>query len=465
MSVSRREFVVRSGITATALGLAGAAAARPADAASPAPASAAPAPARPALAPQPGPAPAFRPDDWASVRAQFRLDPEYAHLSQFFIVSHPAPVREAIERYRAALDANPYLYLDNHMFMKPEDRLWSRVCAAAAEYIGGKPEEVALTSSTTMGLALVYNGLPIRSGQEILTTTHDHFVHHESIRFAAERAGATVRRSPLYDRASAATADDMTARLKAAIGPKTRVVGVTWAHSSTGVVTPIRRFAEVVRDANRGRGADDRAFLVVDGAHGFGAVDESVATLGCDFLSAGTHKWIMAPRGTGMVWAPAANWALLRPTVPSFMSDDGYTSWMNATPRSSPIAAADISPGGFFAYEHQWATVEAFQFHKAIGRARVAGRIRELNSRIKAGLAKMPHVTLHTPIDPALSAGVNCFEVKGLAAEEVVVRLLDKRIVASASPYKVTYPRLSAGIMNSEAEIDRALAAVDALRA
>lgn len=75
MTVSRREFVVRSGLTATALGLAGA---RPAAAAREAPAAA-----------------GFRPDDWASVRAQFRLDPDYAHLSQFFIVSHPTPVREA----------------------------------------------------------------------------------------------------------------------------------------------------------------------------------------------------------------------------------------------------------------------------------------------------------------------------------------------------------------------------------
>jgi selenocysteine lyase/cysteine desulfurase len=138
---------------------------------------------------------------------------------------------------------------------------------------------------------------------------------------------------------------------------------------------------------------------------------------------------------------------------------------MNAKPRSSPITAADVSPGGFFAYEHQWAAVEAFQFHKAIGRGRVVGRIAELNSRIKTGLSAMKHVTLHTPIGPALSAGVNCFEVRGLQAEEVVKRLLDRRIVASASPYKTTYPRLSAGIMNSEAEIDRALAAVDALRA
>jgi selenocysteine lyase/cysteine desulfurase len=119
-----------------------------------------------------------------------------------------------------------------------------RVCEAAAEYTRGKPEEIALTSSTTMGLALIYNGLRVRPQQEIVTTTHDHFVHHEAIRVAAGRAGASVRKVALYDAPAAASADEMAARLKAAIGPRTRLVGVTRAHSSTGVRTPIRRFAE-----------------------------------------------------------------------------------------------------------------------------------------------------------------------------------------------------------------------------
>jgi selenocysteine lyase/cysteine desulfurase len=351
------------------------------------------------------------------------------------------------------------------MFMKPEDRLWTRVTAAAAAYLGGKPEEVALTSSTTMGLALIYNGLRLQPGQEILTTTHDHFVHHDAIRLAADRTGAAVRKVALYNAGSAADADEMVARLKAAVGAKTRLVGLTWVHSSTGVRLPIQRLAEALRAINLGRGPDDKALLVVDGAHGFGAVDENVADLGCAFFSSGTHKWILAPRGTGLVWAPAANWALVRPTIPSFMSEAAYDAWQNGQAPTAPIGASDVSPGGFFAYEHQWAAAEAFAFHGQIGRARIAARIAEMNSRIKTGLAALPHVTLHTPRSPALSAGINCFEVRGIAPEEVVRRLLDRRIVASNSPYKVTYARLSAGIMNTPEEIDRALQAVAALRA
>jgi selenocysteine lyase/cysteine desulfurase len=195
MSVNRRQFVLSSG-----LGAAAAALGRGTLAAVPAAAT----PARSEVRSKEikaahGLVPLFRPDDWGSVRAQFRLAAEYAHLSNFFIVSHPAPVRDAIDRYRKALDENPFEYLEKHMFEDENEQLWRRVTAAAAEYVGGKPEEIALTGSTTMGLALVYNGLRLRPGQEILATTHDHYSHHESIRLAADKWGALTRRIPLYD--------------------------------------------------------------------------------------------------------------------------------------------------------------------------------------------------------------------------------------------------------------------------
>jgi len=446
MGVTRRQFVLGSGLAAGGVGLAGRTVAGATTAA------------------LPNGVASFKPDDWASVRAQFRLDPDFAHLSNFYIVSHPKPVRDAIDRHRQALDENPFLYLEQHMFERVEDMLWMKVIAAAAEYTGGKPEEIALTSSATMGLALIYNGLRLKPGQEILTTVHDHYSHHESIRLAAAKWGTPVRRATLYDTGAKSNTEEIVSRLKAAVTPKTRVVGLTWTHSNTGVRLPIRRLADALGEINRNREETDRALLVVDGTHAFGAVEENVTSLGCDFLASGTHKWILAPRGTGIVWAPAARWALLEPTIPSFMELDAYLAWQDGRP-PAPTSAAAVSPGGFFAYEHQWAAVEAFRFHKEIGRARIGARIAELNGRIKDGLAKIPKVTLHTPKDPALSAGINCFEVAGVTPQDVVKKLLDRRIIASTSPYKVTYARLSAGIMNTPEEIDRALAAVRAIAA
>jgi selenocysteine lyase/cysteine desulfurase len=406
----------------------------------------------------------FQPNDWASVRAQFRLSPQYVHLSSFYVASHPAPVRAAVERYRKALDENPCGYLERHMFEHDEDMLWRSVCAAGASYIGGKPEEIALTGSTTAGLALLYNGLRLRSGQEILTTTHDHYVHHEAVRLAAAKWGANCRKVALYDAGESASADQLVSRLSAAVRPNTRAIGITWVHSSTGVRLPIRQIAEALVQINRDRDQADRALLIVDGVHGFGVVDDSVAELGCDFFATGTHKWIFAPRGTGLIWARADNWAAVEPTIPSMMAMDSvFRAWEDGHPPQGPTQACRVSPGGFAAFEHQWATVEAFRFHEQIGRKRIADRIAALNGQIKEGLAAMKHVTLHTPRDSALSAGINCFEVRGIKPEDVVGRLREKRVIASTSPYKVTYARLAAGIMNTPEEVDAALEAVKSL--
>ena len=75
----------------------------------------------------------------------------------------------------------------------------------------------------------------------------------------------------------------------------------------------------------------------------------------------------------------------------------------------------------------------------------------------------MPHVDLHTPMDENLSAGMACFDVKGMKAAEVVELLLKKKIVGSTTPYLISYARLACSILNTPQEMDKTLAAVRAL--
>jgi len=393
--------------------------------------------------------------DWDRVRAQFVLDPSYMHFASFFLASHPAPVRDAVEAYRRALDRNPFLFAEQGLFEDQAHNLPLKVQGEIAEYLGGRAADVCLTRCTTEGLALVYHGMPLRAGDEVLCTTHDHFSHHESIRYATERAGATMRKIPLFDEAAEATTDAIIGRLLEGIGPKTRVIGLTWVHSSSGIRLPIREIAAALHT----RGGEP-PLLVVDGVHGIGSTDETIASMGCDYFCAGTHKWMFAPRGTGLVWANAENWARLRPVVPSFSELEVYEAWMQERPPATPSNAARMSPGGFHAYEHQWGVAAAFRMHRQMGRSRVAARIRALNDRLKAGLSEIPKVKMHTPRSGDLSAGLVAFEVEGIAPADVVKQLLAKRIIASTSPYAITYARLAPSLVNTPEEVDRAIRAV-----
>ena len=400
---------------------------------------------------------------WSEVRAQFPLTRDYLHFASFYIASNPKPVREAIDGFRRAIDANPFVVVERGMFESEAESMQRKVREDVAGYLGARPDEIALTGNTTTGLALVYNGLSLKSGDEVLTTAHDHYSHHESIRLAVERAGASMRKIALFERSAEASSETIVDRIKSSIQPRTRAIGVTWVHSSSGVRLPIGQIADAIRETNRGRDENDRVLLIVDGVHGLGAVDEAVAEMGCDFFCAGTHKWMFAPRGTGIIWAKAENWARVRPTIPTFSSLDAYEAWMRDEVPQGPNTAARVTPGGFAAYEHQWAMGASFRFHQQIGRRRIGERIRQLNDQCKEGLAKLSKVKVHTPRDPSLSAGIICFEVSGLAPGDVVKKLLARRIVASTSPYRVSYARLAPSLVNNTEEVEAALKAVRAI--
>ena len=398
-------------------------------------------------------------DTWEAVREQFLLKRDWIHMTGFLLASHPAPVREAIERHRRGLDEDPASYWFEH-----EESAEAEVLRAAAGYLGAGPTDIALTDSTTMGLGLLYGGLTLWPGQEILSTIHDHYSTETSLRHRAERTNASFRQVPLYRDLAAVSKDEIVEALVKAVRPNTRYVAVTWVHSSTGLKLPIRAMADELAAINADRNEKDRVIFCVDGVHGFGVENVTMADLGCDFFVAGCHKWLFGPRGTGLVWGHPRAWPAAHATIPTF-NNEAYRIWMKELPPREVPRAASMTPGGFHSFEHRWALDEAFKFHLAIGKDRIEGRIHQLNRQLKEGLAGMNHVTLHTPMADDLSAGIVCFEVDGMSPEQVVQALRRKLILASVTPYATKYARLSPSLLTSPEQVDKTLEGIRNLKA
>jgi selenocysteine lyase/cysteine desulfurase len=385
------------------------------------------------------------------VREQFQLSPDVVHLAGFFLASHPTPVRAAIERHRRGLDANPIGY-----WMEQGEKQEAAVLLAAADYLAVDPTEIALTDSTTMGLGLLYGGLTLRKEQEILTTLHDHYATETSLKLRAERTGATVRQIPLYHSLPNVSALELLDNLIRNIRPNTRIVAVTWVHSSTGLKLPIHEMAHAIHRLNESRAEQDRVIFCVDGVHALGVEDFRLSDVGCDFLIAGTHKWMFGPRGTGLVWGRQGAWPVANPIIPTF-NTQAFDIWMKMSPPEDLPTSVYMTPGGFHSFEHRWALNEAFTFHQAIGKSRVRQRIYELNQQMKQGLAQMPHITLHTPISQDLSSGIVCFEVAGMTPRQVIERLRQRNIIGSTTPYATQYARLAPSLINSSEDIELTL--------
>jgi selenocysteine lyase/cysteine desulfurase len=394
--------------------------------------------------------------DWTALRNLFPLTRDYIQLSTFLLASHPKPVSDEIERHRRNLDENPSDYWHEHF-----QTIDGEISAAAARYMGGLGRQIALTDSTTMGLGLVYSSLKLRPGDEILQTTHDHYSTDLSLANRAERTGAKVRRISLYEDPATISQDSIVSNLQKSISNSTRVVAVTWVHSSTGVKLPVRAMADAIGEINSKRVEEDQILFCVDGVHDFGVEDQDVSKLGCDFFVAGTHKWIFGPRGTGVIWGNDRAWQQSVSVIPSFSAS--YNVWLgNATPDQVPVGE-HMSPGGFHSFEHRWALPAAFELHLQLNKAKVQERIHQLNTQTKEGLAKMSHVKLYTPMSSELSSGLVCFDVDGVGPDEVVKRMHDKGIIMSSTPYRDSYPRFAPSLINNENEIDRALAEIAAM--
>ncbi len=411
---------------------------------------------RGAAAPSPGDsagaAPAFDPASWDSVRAQFALDRDRAHLATYVLAPHPEPVRAVVATHRDGLDRDAMGYLAAN-----EERLDAAVRDAAAGHLDTRADQVALTDSTTMGLGLLYAAIRLRPGDEVLTTEHDFYATHESLRLRAERDGVTVRRVRLYRDPAVTTVDEIVGNLAAAVTRRTRVVALTWVHSGTGVKLPIPQLAEAVRARS------PEALVCVDGVHGFGAEATSPGQLGCDVLVSGCHKWLLGPRGTGLVWGSTRAWDRMTPVIPPF---DGRSMghWLSRAAGRPPTPGGPAhTPGGYHTFEHRWALAETFDFHRRIGPERVAARTRELADRLKDGLAGLRGVRLVTPRSAELSAGIVCCQVGDLLVGDALGGLHAAGVIASATPYDPSYLRFGATIANSEADVDAAVRAVDGL--
>ena len=377
--------------------------------------------------------PDFDPTDWESVRAQFPLDPAMAQFAAFVLSPHTAQVDAAIDYHRSGSA------FDTEGTLLEGFELEDAVRQAAADYAGGAPGQYALTDSTTMGIALMYGGLALRPGDEVLTTTHDFFSTEDSLRLldAAHRrqgqAGHALRRAVAGDRRR----DGLPAGRRAHPAHQGR-------GGDLGALLD-RRPAADPGDQRRPIDWPGRRLLCVDGVHGFAAVDVDLPDLGCDFLSAGTHKWLFGPRGTGILWG----------------RDCGPAD------RADPVVlrarrGARLSPGGYHSFEHRWALDQALRVPPADrprGRRRSAPSSRPPSSR--RGWPAATGVRVVTPADPEVSAGIVCLDVEGLPPGNGVLRAPSSRASWRARRRTATsYLRLGPCIVTTPEQVDAAVEAV-----
>lgn len=164
-----------------------------------------------------------------------------------------------------------------------------RARRAAARVLGADPGRVALPAGGTLALNVAIHGL-VRPGDHVIATAADHNATLRPLHWLARQGTITLEIVPCDGLGSVDPAD-----VAAAWRPATRLVACTHASNVTGAVQDAAAIATVAHE----RGG----LLVLDAAQTLGQRPLDVRACGADVVCAPAHKWLLAPSGTGILWA------------------------------------------------------------------------------------------------------------------------------------------------------------------
>src|SRR4029079_2283882 len=168
--------------------------------------------------------------------------------------------------------------------------------------------------NATAGCNTVLASMQFSPGDEILVTNHGYPAIRKAAQYFAARAGASVVEVavpfPTSDPIQIINA------VASRCGRRSRLAIFDHVTSPTAVVFPVRELTSICHEAG--------AMVLIDGAHAPGMLPLDVPTIGADWYVGNCHKWLMAPKGSGFLWASPARHAETHPLVISHGFGQGF---------------------------------------------------------------------------------------------------------------------------------------------
>jgi len=334
-------------------------------------------------------------------------------------------------------EKNPWLYMWGGAWEAPRER----VRQEAARLLGCTPGELALTHNTTEAFNLLARGLPLKRGDEVLFSSLNH--PGASIcfeRFAAER-GYKVRRFPLPLRElSEITAEEVVERHLREIREETRLLVFPHVDNVVGLRHPV---AALSAGAHR-RGVE---FVAVDGAQSAGMLPLYLAHLDVDFFATSAHKWLQAPKGTGLFYARQK----LQQRVQPLWVTWGQEEWGASARRFEDYGTRNLP--------EVLALGDAVRFQNLLGAAHKEQRLKLLWNHLREQLVADPILDLGSPRAPELVSSITSVIVP-VTNPAPLAQQLFKRDGVVVRPFRregLSLLRISPNVITRRLELDRLL--------
>ena len=323
-------------------------------------------------------------DFWFDIQQSFSVTRGLINLNNGGVSPSPRLVTEALIRYVwQQEDATAYTMWQ---LLEPQSET---IRTGLADLFGCDREEIAITRNASESLEALLFGMDFKPGDEILTTTQDYPRMLSTLRQRERREGLVLKliRIPVPPR----TTDDILAAYERGITPRTRLILISHMINLTGQITPVRAVCEMARAR--------RIETVVDGAHSFAHFNFRRDDLGCDYFGTSLHKWLYAPKGTGMLYVRRDKIERVWPLLAAEQKQANDIRKFEETGTRS--AAPRLAIG------------EALLYHHGIGAARKEARLRYLARYWMTRLRGLPRISFNTSFDERQSCALANFHLAG----------------------------------------------------
>lgn len=251
----------------------------------------------------------------------------------------PRRVLETQQAIRQEIEEQPARYLLRELSeLSGSSRLAQPRLRAAAQqvaaFVGARGEDLVFVANATTGVNAVLRSLRLEEGDELLISNLAYGAVANTAAFVARERGARVLRLELPF--PMADPGQYLEALEKALTPHTKIAILDHITSETALVLPLAEMAALCRAKG--------VLVLADGAHAPGQIPLDLPRLGVEWYVGNLHKWAMAPRGCGILWAAPERQRDLHPPVISWGLDQGFTrefDWVGTQDPSAYLAAPE----------------------------------------------------------------------------------------------------------------------------
>ncbi len=318
------------------------------------------------------------------------------------------------------------------------ESLAEKTRATAAAFLGCDVHEMMITASTTAGMNAIAQGLRLKAGDRIITTDQEHGGGILCWNYYQKYCGVAI------DTISIPPGENdvelVLNKISDSITKDTRLISISHVTSSTGLRLPVERISALARSKN--------ILCVVDGAQAAGAIRVNLKELGCHAYATSGHKWLMGPKGTGLLYLSEEAKDLIRP----IQFEESHNTYNDS---NGVVNQATILGLG-----------SAIEYIQSVGISRIEAHNLALRSRLYKHLSEIKRLTIMSPVAGPLAAPMlACQLPDNLEKTSFSKMLLEKYKLSVRPTHKQWFNgiRFSLHIFNTEKEVDFAAETLRAL--